>query len=98
MTVMPRLVNAPGMTSSALTACSANSAARSVSSEGYGSPRRRRSSDIAPIDAPRLSAGKAPPIEPAAEWDLHLYVAGQSPRSAADLANLRKLFEVRLAG
>jgi circadian clock protein KaiB len=49
-------------------------------------------------DAPRLTAGKAPPIEPAAEWDLHLYVAGQSPRSATALANLRKLCETHLAG
>jgi circadian clock protein KaiB len=31
-------------------------------------------------------------------WDLRLYVAGQTPRSVAALANLRKICEEHLAG
>jgi len=33
-----------------------------------------------------------------AEWELRLYVAGQSPKSLAALANLRALCEEHLAG
>ncbi len=33
-----------------------------------------------------------------AEWELRLYVAGQTPRSLAALENLRKLCEEHLAG
>ncbi|MEI8234168.1 MAG: circadian clock KaiB family protein [Verrucomicrobiota bacterium] len=32
------------------------------------------------------------------EWDLWLYVAGQTPRSVAAFANLKKLCEEHLAG
>jgi circadian clock protein KaiB len=39
-------------------------------------------------------AGEAP----AAEWELRLYVAGQTPRSLAALTNLRLLCEEHLAG
>lgn len=35
---------------------------------------------------------------PAPEWELRLYVAGQSPRSLAALANLKRLCEAHLAG
>lgn len=35
---------------------------------------------------------------PKAEWELRLYVAGQSPRSLAAFANLTKLCEEHLAG
>jgi circadian clock protein KaiB len=35
---------------------------------------------------------------PTAEWELRLYIAGQSPRSLAALANLKKLCEQHLAG
>jgi circadian clock protein KaiB len=51
----------------------------------------------------------APPARPEAEadgptrggsdfWELRLYVAGQTPRSIAALANLRKICEEHLAG
>ncbi len=33
-----------------------------------------------------------------AEWELRLYVAGQTPRSLAALENLRKICEEHLAG
>ncbi len=36
--------------------------------------------------------------EPTAEWDLWLYVAGQTPRSVVAFANLKKLCEEHLAG
>ena len=32
------------------------------------------------------------------EWELRLYVAGQSPKSAAAIVNLKKLCETHLAG
>jgi circadian clock protein KaiB len=32
------------------------------------------------------------------EWELRLYVAGQSPKSAAAILNLKKLCETHLAG
>jgi len=35
---------------------------------------------------------------PAAEWQLRLYVAGQTPKSVAALDNLRRLCESHLAG
>ncbi len=47
-------------------------------------------------DQPSTPA-KAKPIE-AAEWELRLYVAGQTPRSLAALENLRKICEEHLAG
>jgi circadian clock protein KaiB len=39
---------------------------------------------------------KASPVN--AEWELRLYVAGQTPRSLAALENLRKLCDEHLAG
>jgi circadian clock protein KaiB len=36
--------------------------------------------------------------EAAGIWELKLYVAGQTPRSVAALANLRKICECHLAG
>ena len=39
-----------------------------------------------------------PDAEPLAKWDLRLYVAGQSPRSLAAIANLKMLCEEHLAG
>ena len=41
---------------------------------------------------------KAAAPAPPAEWELRLYVAGQSPRSLAALANLKELCETHLAG
>jgi circadian clock protein KaiB len=44
-------------------------------------------------------AAKSVPAAPAPEtWHLRLYVAGQTPRSAAALANLRKICDEHLAG
>jgi circadian clock protein KaiB len=40
----------------------------------------------------------AKPVAPTPEWALRLYVAGQTQRSAAALANLRRLCETHLAG
>lgn len=37
-------------------------------------------------------------LEPKAEWELRLYVAGQTPRSLAALQNLRWLCEEHLKG
>jgi circadian clock protein KaiB len=39
-----------------------------------------------------------PGKDPASFWDLRLYVAGQTPRSTAALANLRKICEQHLGG
>jgi circadian clock protein KaiB len=41
---------------------------------------------------------KAEKAAPAAEWQLRLYVAGQTPKSVAALDNLRRLCESHLAG
>ena len=35
---------------------------------------------------------------PSNQWELRLYVAGQSPKSAAAVINLKKLCETHLAG
>lgn len=39
-----------------------------------------------------------PATDPAEKWYLRLYVAGETPRAAAALANLKKLCEEHLAG
>src|SRR5215218_9412607 len=39
-----------------------------------------------------------PPKAPRAEFQLRLYVAGQTPKSAAALANLQRVCETHLAG
>ncbi len=50
-----------------------------------------------PSDAqPRsVNSGKPPEGE---HWDLRLYVAGQTPRSVAAFANLKRLCDTHLAG
>lgn len=49
-----------------------------------------------------MSEEKTIPEEPAVEegefWDLRLYVAGQTPKSVAALANLKKFCEDHLQG
>ncbi len=35
---------------------------------------------------------------PSNQWELRLYVAGQSPKSTAAVINLKKLCETHLAG
>jgi circadian clock protein KaiB len=42
--------------------------------------------------------GGAPSGPAREEWDLKLYVAGQTPRSVAALANLRRICDEHLAG
>lgn len=49
-----------------------------------------------PAENAAKSGGKGAP--PEAEWQLRLYVAGQTARSAAALENLKKLCETHLAG
>ena len=44
------------------------------------------------------SAGAVAPVAAPAEWQLRLYVAGQTPRSMAALANLKRVCETHLAG
>lgn len=53
------------------------------------------------MKAPDRSAPDAPadaPARPSAEWQLRLYVAGHTAKSAVALANLRRLCETHLAG
>lgn len=38
------------------------------------------------------------PIEPGEHWQLRLYVAGQSPKSLAAFANLKRICATHLAG
>jgi circadian clock protein KaiB len=40
----------------------------------------------------------SPPKAPRAEFQLRLYVAGQTPKSATALANLKRICETHLAG
>ena len=48
--------------------------------------------------APRRTKPKAAPRSDPDVWDLRLYVAGTTAKSAAALANLKKLCEQNLAG
>jgi circadian clock protein KaiB len=50
------------------------------------------------MKTPEQTRGEAPPGEQAMEWELRLYVAGQSARSVTAFANLKKLCEAHLAG
>ena len=43
-------------------------------------------------------AEKRPPPDAAETWQLRLYVAGETPRAAAALANLKRICEEHLAG
>jgi circadian clock protein KaiB len=45
-----------------------------------------------------MSGDDAPAAEPRPEWELRLYVAGQSPKSVTAFANLKTLCEKHLAG
>ena len=47
---------------------------------------------------PHAPPSKSAPPEPPAEWELRLYVAGQTPRSLVALKNLRRLCEEHLQG
>ncbi len=50
------------------------------------------------MTAVSLTAAPDPGPGPPAEWELRLYVAGQSPRSLTAFANLKRLCEEHLAG
>lgn len=50
-------------------------------------------------NTPAADEASAPPAVPGKpEWQLKLYVAGSTPRSAAALENLKRLCETHLAG
>jgi circadian clock protein KaiB len=51
-----------------------------------------------PMQPHRRVTGGEPGRPPRETWNLRLYVAGQTPRSLAALANLRRLCEEHLAG
>jgi circadian clock protein KaiB len=46
----------------------------------------------------RPSRTESAPTDETREWDLRLYVAGQTPRAIAALENLKKICEEHLAG
>jgi circadian clock protein KaiB len=48
--------------------------------------------------ASRARPAPSPTARPVANWDLRLYVAGQSPRAVQAFANLTRLCEEHLAG
>lgn len=48
--------------------------------------------------SPNPAGQTAPPPAGAATWELRLYIAGQTPRSIAAFANLKKLCDEHLPG
>jgi circadian clock protein KaiB len=57
-----------------------------------------RASSLAKPPGRAGKAAAATPDKPVAEWQLRLYVAGQTAKSAAALDNLKKVCETHLAG
>src|SRR5579859_1142560 len=51
-----------------------------------------------PVSLQSIADQKSPHQSDAKEWNLRLYVAGQTPRSIAAFANLKKLCEEHLSG
>ena len=51
-----------------------------------------------PLRLQDIAQQKAPEQSDAKEWNLRLYVAGQTPRSIAAFANLKRLCEEHLSG
>jgi len=47
---------------------------------------------------PKTASAKKKPTKPAEVWNLRLYVAGQTPKSLAAFANLKRLCEDHLKG
>jgi circadian clock protein KaiB len=47
---------------------------------------------------PRVTVRHSKPEEPRETWNMRLYVAGQSARSIAAIANLRRICDQHLAG
>jgi circadian clock protein KaiB len=50
------------------------------------------------VKAKSAARRKAPPKRPVKEWELRLYVAGQTPASLAAIKNLKDLCEEHLEG
>ena len=51
-----------------------------------------------PLSLQDIAQQKSPEQSDAKEWNLRLYVAGQTPRSIAAFANLKRLCEEHLSG
>lgn len=51
-----------------------------------------------PLGLQDIAEQKAPEQSDAKEWNLRLYVAGQTPRSIAAFANLKRICEEHLSG
>ena len=51
-----------------------------------------------PLSLQDIAERKSPEQSDAKEWNLRLYVAGQTPRSIAAFANLKRLCEEHLSG
>ena len=51
-----------------------------------------------PLSLQSIADQKSPEQSDSNEWNLRLYVAGQTPRSIAAFANLKKLCEEHLSG
>ena len=51
-----------------------------------------------PLGLQDIAEQKAPKQSDAKEWNLRLYVAGQTPRSIAAFANLKRICEEHLSG
>jgi circadian clock protein KaiB len=63
-----------------------------VSVRGRRVPKRKRTANAA-VPTNGASAAPNPPT-----WNLRLYIAGQTPRSTAALANLKRICEEHLRG
>lgn len=59
---------------------------------------RRRPTDAEPKAARRKATGDGPSRHADAEWELRLYIAGQTPRALTAIQNLHQLCEKHLAG
>ena len=71
-----------------------------VKRSGPRASRARRADEDSPVEPGRKHTLRAvaASLEAAERWELRLYVAGQTPKSLAALANLNKLCETHLKG
>jgi circadian clock protein KaiB len=60
--------------------------------------RKAKSPQQRPLSLQELSQQRAPEPSDAGVWNLRLYVAGQTPRSLAAFANLKRICEEHLLG
>lgn len=58
----------------------------------------KKSANGSPVTPMSLKEIADEGLEPGEAWELRLYVAGQTPRSVAAFANLKKICEEHLAG